>query len=128
VCSDPVRLGLFLQVGDCRGDPRQTKRRTPEAADRLQSFRPALVEPEDGRPQRLTLPVEVDHRAALGRQGQSGDPLSGDARQRPQAPARLADSLPEDLGVLLSQARRGGEVRVDHQDLVAHHRASPGRE
>ena len=70
----------------------------------------ALIQPQDRRAQRLTVFINVDHRAALGGQRHAADQASIDIQLRPQFVAGLAQTGPVILRVLLGPARLAGVV------------------
>src|SRR6185437_2399281 len=63
----PVDLGFGLKIGDRFIHTHQFQDHAPQPADRLETVDAALIEPDDSGPERFTLAVYVDHRAALGR-------------------------------------------------------------
>ncbi len=110
----PVDLRFGLKIGDRFVHTHQLQDHAPQPADRLQTVRAALIEPDDGGPQRFTLPIYVDHRAALGRHR---DPRKGGlihGALLPEFLAGPAQRLPVVSHVLLGPARLPGEVGIDH--------------
>ncbi|MNF57052.1 hypothetical protein D3C84_385640 [compost metagenome] len=73
VAGDPVGLGLGAKVVHCGLRADQFEQPAPRSLDATLDFGLALIEPQDRRAQRLALGIDVDHRAALGGQGYTGD-------------------------------------------------------
>ncbi len=65
VGSHPVGFRFGLQVGDGLGGAGHGKGCAPQSAERFEPLGAALVEPDDGRAQRLSVPADIDQRAAL---------------------------------------------------------------
>ena len=110
---DPVRLAVGLERGDRLADPQCPKGEAVDPAKRWQSFRPALVEPDDRGPERTSVIVGDDDRPALAGQGDARNRLGPDDAAGPERRAGLADRSPVELGVLLRPAGLGRDVRFD---------------
>ena len=110
---DEMCLGLRLEHRDHVAHPGGPERESPPAADPRQPLRPALIEPDHGRSERLAGLVGDHHGSALGRQGHARQRVPPAFGEGPQLPARLADRAPVELRVLLADTRRAGDVRLD---------------
>lgn len=87
--GDPVGLGLGAKVIHRGLGANQLEQPAPGPLDPALRLALALVEPKDGRPQRLALGIDIDQRAALGGQGHATDQTAIDAGLRPQLLAGL---------------------------------------
>ncbi len=113
VCADPVRLRVGLEGGDRVADAEGPEREAGDPADGGHGARPALVEPDHGRPEHAIGLVEADDRAPLGRQRDGRDRIGGSAGHRPERPAGVAERAPVELGILLGPAGLRRDVRLD---------------
>ena len=113
VAREPVSLRLRLEIGNRASHAGEAKGGAPESPDRRNALRPPLVEPDDRRPKRPSLRVRRQHRRPLRRHGEAGDRFGRDARLREQAARRRADRPPVELRVLLGEAGRSRDVRLD---------------
>ncbi len=78
----------------------------------------ALVQPEDGRPQGLAIPIQVDHGVALGGDGHPGDAGGIDPFGAEQFAGCSGEVLPVEIQLLFGPAGPPGEIgfegRLDH--------------
>ena len=110
----PVGIGLGLKMGHGLAHPHRAEGQTPDTPHRLEPLTPALVEPENGRTQRIAGFIDVDHGRALGREPNRRHRFSGNRAVPPQRLARLAEPFPHRLWVLFSPT---GVVRIIGVDL-----------
>jgi hypothetical protein len=110
---NPVGLAIGLERGDRLAHPHCSKGEAVDPAKRWQSFRPALVEPDDRGPERTSVIVGDNDRPALAGQGDARNRLGPDHAAGPERRAGLADRSPVELGVLLRPAGLGRDVRFD---------------
>ena len=132
--ADPVGLGLGLEVGDGLGScPTSAKGETPQAAHRRQALGAALVEPDDGRAQRLPSRSTLTIVARWVVRATPATASGGDRARLPQPLAGLAQRRPVELGVLLGPAgmRRDVGLELDpltwRPDRPVGRRAAPAR-
>ncbi len=113
VATDPVDLRVGLERGDGLAHAERPERRSGDAADRPKPVGPPLIEPDDGRSERVARPVDDHDRPALRRQRHAGQPVRRRGRIGQDPTARLAERTPPDLGVLLRPAGPGRDVRLE---------------
>ena len=108
--GDPAGFGLAAEVVDGLLFADQLEQPAPGSLDAACDFGPALVEPENGRAQRLAGRIDIDQGAALGGQRHTGNLAFIDVDAGPQLPAGLAEAAPVVLRVLLGPAGMLGIV------------------
>ena len=116
-CEIQLASAFGLEVGDGLAQPTSAEAEAPQPAHRRQALGPALVQPDDGRPQRL---APASTLITVARWVVSATPAIALA-DRPPAPtglAGLAQRPPVVLRVLLRPARVVGVIGLE-LDLVA---------
>ncbi|MCY1414427.1 hypothetical protein D9M71_298780 [compost metagenome] len=119
VLRHPVGLGLGAEVVHRGFKAHGLEQPAPRPLDAPAHLGLALVQPEDGRAQRLALLIHIDHRAALGGEGHTAYQPAVDAHRGPQQAARLAQAFPVVLGVLLRPAGLAGIVGFERHLALA---------
>ena len=113
VSTQPVGLGLGLEVPHGLMHPDESERQSPQSAHGFEALGAPLIEPHDRGPQRPAVGIDVDHRGALGGQRDRRHRGPRHVGRRPQPPARRGQRPPRVLGIELRPARIRRHVRLD---------------
>src|SRR5512137_685763 len=102
--AEPTCLGLLLKVSGGATHPGKAESQSPQSPDRFQTGGSALIRPDDRRSQWLPILTHANNGRPLGGQRHTSDRRLLYTWNLPQPLTRLADRLPEDLGVLFGPA------------------------
>jgi hypothetical protein len=121
VQGQPVGLGLGPDVLNGAAQAAKPEDPAPRPPQGRQSPGFALVQPDDGRSQRLSVLADIDHGGTLGGQGHAGQRLPGHGAVAPQLLTGIAQGIPEHGGVLLGPARMGGDIGLERDLGLGRH-------
>ncbi len=120
VLGDPAGFGFVAEEVDGVAHADGAKGRVPPPGQLRLGVGTALVEPDDGRAQRLAVLVEIDHRRPLRGDDQAAYRSLWHLAGRPQLQAGPAQGAPEFLGIVFDPARLRRLVAVDHHLRLGH--------